>query len=636
MAGIERRVAGSLPLDTGPGARSEGNGATQAPQPRQSSMDYRAILERIPAVTYVAGFGEAGRWDYVSQQIESLLGYTAEEWLSDPEIWFRQIHPDDRTRALEEEIASKAGGSQLTSEYRMHRRDGRVVWVRDEAVLVFDDQGHALYWQGFLLDITGRKTTEQALGASESRHRQLVDNLPVGIYRTTPEGELLEANRALARILGFPDREALLRADVQTFYVDPSEREQWMAKISAEGTVSDFELQLRRTDGAVIWVRDSARVVRDEQERIVCYEGALQDITRQKQAEWEARQASQQAASWVSRLENRNKEMELIREMGDMLQTCPTAEEAYAVMAHWAEQLFNDRPGALCMISSSRNVVEPVAVWGEPALGEPVFGPEDCWALRTGRLHKVDGKRSRLICHHLGELPGESALCVPMMAHGEALGILHLQASSSELHRPVVESDSAEQVAVSVAEHLALALANLRLRESLRTQSIRDLLTGLFNRRYMEESLDREFRRAERRGAPVGVIMLDIDRFTNFNNTFGHQAGDTLLHALGELLRTRVRAEDIACRYGGEEFVLIMPEASLEITAERAEVLRKEARELRVQQHGQSLGAVTISFGVAAFPQHGPSAEAVIRAADLALYRAKSEGRDRVAVAADT
>jgi diguanylate cyclase (GGDEF)-like protein/PAS domain S-box-containing protein len=636
MAGIERRVAGSLPLDTGPAARSEGNWATQAPQPRQSSMDYRAILERIPAVTYVAGFGEAGRWDYVSQQIESLLGYTAEEWLSDPEIWFRQIHPDDRTRALEEEIASKAGGSQLTSEYRMHRRDSRVVWVRDEAVLVFDDQGHALYWQGFLLDITGRKTTEQALEASESRHRQLVDNLPVGIYRTTPEGALLEANRALARILGFPDREALLRADVQTFYVDPSEREQWMAKISAEGTVSDFELQLRRTDGAVIWVRDSARVVRDDQDRIVCYEGALQDITRQKQAEWEARQASQQAASWVSRLENRNKEMELIREMGDMLQTCPTAEEAYAVMAHWAEQLFNDRPGALCMISSSRNVVEPVAVWGEPALGEPVFGPEDCWALRTGRLHRVDRKRSRLICHHLSELPGESALCVPMMAHGEALGVLHLQASSSELHRPVVESDSAEQVAVSVAEHLALALANLRLRESLRTQSIRDPLTGLFNRRYMEESLDREFRRAERRGAPVGVIMLDIDRFTNFNNTFGHQAGDTLLHALGELLRTRVRAEDIACRYGGEEFVLIMPEASLEITAERAEVLRKEARELRVQQHGQSLGAVTISFGVAAFPQHGPSAEAVIRAADLALYRAKSEGRDRVAVAADT
>lgn len=634
MDGIEHRVAQPQPVRD-PVAASEGNGSSTHP-PVVESMDYRAILERIPAVTYVAGFGEAGRWDYVSPQIESLLGFTAEEWMSDPELWFRQIHPDDRTRALEEEIATKASGSRLRSEYRMRTKDGRIVWVRDEAVLVHDEKGHPRYWQGFLLAITDRKNAEQALEASEARHRLLVDHLPVGIYRTTPEGAFVEANRALARILGYPDKESLLRADVREFFVDPSDRQAWMAKVGAERMVSDVELQLRRPDGSVIWVRDSARAVLDEQEQIVCYEGALQDITRQKQAEWEARQATQQAASWVGRLEERNKEMERIREMGDMLQACPTADEAYAVMAHWAEQLFQDRPGALCVIASSRNVVEPVASWGQPAMGEPVFAPEDCWALRTGRPHRVDEHRSRLVCRHLSELPGGAALCVPMMAQGEALGILHIQTTPGTLgglHGSTGTADPVEQVAVTVAEHLALALANLRLRESLRTQSIRDPLTGLFNRRYMEESLDREFRRAERRGASVGVIMLDIDHFNHFNNTFGHQAGDTLLHALGELLRTRVRAEDIACRYGGEEFVLIMPEASLDITADRAEKLRQEARELRVQQHGQSLGAVTVSFGVAAFPEHGPTAEAVIRAADLALYRAKHAGRDRVAKA---
>jgi diguanylate cyclase (GGDEF)-like protein/PAS domain S-box-containing protein len=628
--GIERQRAGPRRVQNPPADRSEGNG--QGTDYQAAVRDYQAILERIPAVTYVAGFGEAGRWDYVSPQIEALLGFTAEEWMSDPEIWFRQIHPNDRARALEEELASKASGSPLLSEYRLHARDGRVVWVRDEAILVHVT-GQPKYWQGFMLDITDRKTTEGALETSEARHRQLVDHLPVGIYRSTPEGALLEANRALARILGYPDRESLLQADVQEFFVDPSDREAWMAKIGAEGTVSDFELQLRRPDGSVIWVRDSARAVLDDRDRIVCYEGALQDITRQKQAEWEARQSSQQAASWVGRLEQRNKEMELIREMGDMLQACPTAEEAYAVMAHWAEQLFDDRPGALCVIASSRNVVEPVAVWGQPVMGEPVFAPEDCWALRTGRLHVLNADRSRLVCRHLGDVPEGAALCVPMMAHGEALGILHIQSGSGRASsaRSDGPSDSVEQIAVTVAEHVALALANLRLRESLRTQSIRDPLTGLFNRRYMEESLEREFRRAERRGVPVGVIMLDIDQFTHFNNTFGHQAGDTLLHALGELLRTHVRAEDIACRYGGEEFVLIMPEASLDVTTDRAEQLRLEARELRVQQHGQSLGAVTVSFGVAAFPEHGPTAEAVIRAADLALYRAKNAGRDRVA-----
>jgi diguanylate cyclase (GGDEF)-like protein/PAS domain S-box-containing protein len=636
MDEIERPVAGSLPVGDRLTAGPEGNGTIGQTAARESVMDYRAVLERIPAVTYVAGFGEAGRWEYVSPQIEALLGFTAEEWMSDPEIWFRQIHPNDRTRALEEEIATKASGSTLPSEYRMFSRDGRVVWVRDEAVLIHDEAGKPRYWQGFIVDITARKTTEQILEESEARHRELVDHLPVGIYRSTPNGSLLDGNQALAKILGHPDRETLLQADVRDIYLDPTDRELWMAKIGSEGVASDFELQLRRSDGSVIWVRDSARVVRDEQGRIVCYEGALQDITRQKQAEWEARQASQQAASWVGHLERRNKEMELIREMGDMLQTCPTAEEAYAVMAHWAEQLFDDRPGALCVIASSRNVVEPVAQWGQPVMAEPVFGPDDCWALRTGRLHRLDRERSRLVCKHLGELPGEAALCVPMMAHGEALGIVHLQSGSSGFRPQDVASDSTEQIAVTVAEHIALALANLRLRESLRTQSIRDPLTGLFNRRYMEESLEREFRRAERRGVPVGVVMLDLDRFTHFNNTFGHQAGDTLLQAIGELLRTRIRAEDIACRYGGEEFVLIMPEASLDVTAERAEKLRREARELRVQQHGQSLGAVTVSFGVAAFPQHGPTAEAVIRAADLALYQAKNDGRDRVAKAPQT
>jgi diguanylate cyclase (GGDEF)-like protein len=273
-------------------------------------------------------------------------------------------------------------------------------------------------------------------------------------------------------------------------------------------------------------------------------------------------------------------------------------------------------------------------VWGGFALPESSeFKPEQCWALRRGRPHAVTDTATGVVCEHLPSPVPATTLCVPLTAQGESLGILCLGARTTDGGGL---GEDKQQLAQTVAEQLGLAVANLKLRETLRNQSIRDPLTGLFNRRYMEESMDREFRRAERRGAPVGVIMLDIDRFTHFNNTFGHQAGDTLLHALGELLRTRVRAEDIACRYGGEEFVLIMPEASMEITAERAELLRKEARELRVQQHGQSLGAVTVSFGVAAFPQHGPSAEAVIRAADLALYRAKSEGRDRVAVAADT
>lgn len=220
-------------------------------------------------------------------------------------------------------------------------------------------------------------------------------------------------------------------------------------------------------------------------------------------------------------------------------------------------------------------------------------------------------------------------MCVPMMAQGETLGILHLQSSAQQEQL----SEPLQRLAVNVSEHIALALANLKLRETLRSQSIRDPLTGLFNRRYMEESLERELHRAHRKHSAVGIIMLDIDRFKRFNDTFGHDAGDTLLRELGTFLQSHVRGEDIACRCGGEEFTLILPETSPVVARQRAEDIREGVKHLSVQHHHQPLGAITFSVGVATFPDHGETAEAVLRAADGALYRAKHAGRDRIEVA---
>jgi two-component system, cell cycle response regulator len=169
-------------------------------------------------------------------------------------------------------------------------------------------------------------------------------------------------------------------------------------------------------------------------------------------------------------------------------------------------------------------------------------------------------------------------------------------------------------------------------REALREQAIRDALTGLFNRRYLEESLERELRRAEHGHEHLSVLMLDIDHFKGFNDTHGHPAGDALLKQLGALLEARTRREDVACRYGGEEFVLILPGAPLDVALRRAENLRQSVSEAMVESEGQRLGAVSISVGVACFPEHGPDARALLAAADQALYRAKNEGRDRVVV----
>jgi diguanylate cyclase (GGDEF)-like protein/PAS domain S-box-containing protein len=167
----------------------------------------------------------------------------------------------------------------------------------------------------------------------------------------------------------------------------------------------------------------------------------------------------------------------------------------------------------------------------------------------------------------------------------------------------------------------------------LREQSVRDHLTGLFNRRYMEETLERELLRASRKQLSLGVIMLDADDFKRFNDTWGHAAGDAVLRELGKLLLGHVRGEDISCRYGGDEFIIVLPDASMDMTRERAERLCEHARHFNIQFEGQVLEAVTLSVGVAVFPENGGTSEAILKAADMALYRAKREGPGRVFMA---
>lgn len=345
--------------------------------------------------------------------------------------------------------------------------------------------------------------------------------------------------------------------------------------------------------------------------------------------------------------EQRNREIVLLSELGGLLQTCDSTGEAYEVISRQGRKLFPDLSGAVYRISASRTDLELVSSWGEsgPISGADLFRPEDCWGLRLGRDHFVEDPAVDLICRHVVEAAPPRYLCVPMMALGEALGVLHLRAEPApeaglgspglgqEGQGAAFLNDARRRLATAVAEHTAMALANLSLRETLRHQSIRDPLTSLFNRRYFEESLEREIRRAQRRGSLLGVIMLDLDRFKLFNDSFGHEAGDVLLRAFGEMLRRKVRGEDVPCRYGGEEFALLLPEASLEAARERAEELRAAAKALQVVYQDHLLGPVTLSLGVAVYPDQGLSGQAVLRAADAALYQSKADGRDRVTAA---
>lgn len=329
----------------------------------------------------------------------------------------------------------------------------------------------------------------------------------------------------------------------------------------------------------------------------------------------------------AERLAAREQEAVLLDQMGNLLHTCTTLEEAYTVAVRFGAQLFKSEAGALYVISASRNVVERVANWGPPeALNGAIFAPDECWALRSGRSYLLEDASTGIGCKHLPNPPPAATLCIPLVSQDETLGIFHLSLSISEGGL----SEDKQRLGASVAEQLALALSNLRLREALRNQSIRDPLTGLFNRRYLEETLERDLRRAARMGKPLGLIIFDIDHFKRFNDTFGHDAGDLVLRELAALVRQTVRGSDIACRYGGEEFVLALPEVGLEDARLRAEELRKAVKTLELNVRGQALGGISLSLGVAAFPQHGDSGETLVNMADQALYRAKREGRDRV------
>jgi diguanylate cyclase (GGDEF)-like protein len=351
----------------------------------------------------------------------------------------------------------------------------------------------------------------------------------------------------------------------------------------------------------------------------------LRDITDRKRADEQLKIALLES-------EALSKESKELGELGDSLQSCQTAEEAYKMSENALPSLLGLRPGALCVLNPSHDLVESIATWNNCSTTQPVFHPDDCWALRRGRSY--GGPGSPLPCSHVDASCGINYICVPLAAQGETFGLLYVE------NKPHLGSTASEPVqlehailarrANAVAERVSLALANLRLRELLRNQSICDPLTGLYNRRYLEESLNREVHRAHRTGRSLSVAMLDLDHFKRFNDTFGHQVGDILLKEVSAVIKGRIRAGDLACRYGGEEFSLIIAEVGAEGAYRCMESIRDAIKHLSLHNRGQTLGTITISAGIATYPAHGDNPEDLLRAADDALYRAKKAGRDRI------
>ncbi len=468
----------------------------------------------------------------------------------------------------------------------------------------------------------------------------LIQNSPLGIAVLDRQGRVELANSAFEKLFQY-DRRDLPSIDLGRMGVPEdggTGSAQLIPQIFAGKAVHRRIVRQQRKDGAVLdlALHGVPLLVNNEvRGAYLIYE----DISEQIRANEAQRQHAESLDQLVKELELRTKQMTELNEMGALLQCSGTVQEACVVVANCVQKLFPEAPsGALYLFRSSRDLIEAAVRWGIKDMLAPTFPPAACWSLRRGQPHWSESSGGGIACQHLTKNSNADCLCVPMVAQGNTIGILHLEFKSTARLRNGSGTgsfiqNSHQQLALSVASHIALSLASLQLRETLREQSIRDPLTRLFNRRFLEESLERELQIASRKKQSLAVLFLDLDHFKRFNDTFGHDAGDMVLQSLADVFRTFFRSTDICCRYGGEEFAIILPESSAQDAAVRANALRSEVSNLRLQYKKQTLGPLSLSAGVAAFPEHASASDELLKIADQCLYESKARGRDVVTVA---
>jgi diguanylate cyclase (GGDEF)-like protein/PAS domain S-box-containing protein len=587
---------------------------------------------------------------------EAISGYSFQEVAGQP-IWELFIPPED-VEAIKK-VFSSLLIDQVPREHESYwiSRDGQRRLIAWSNTAVRDAGGRVTHVIGTGIDVTERRRAEQELKQAKDYLENVLDNSADAIGIVDRKGNIIKWNKASADAFGYSAAELTGKSAFE-LYADKSELEEMLTRLRRDGSVRGHEIHMKKKDGSiplfalsinllydqhhdiigsVCVARDRSEIKRTLHDLAALNEQLQIEIAERREVEAALQAANDNLKDIIRQFEQRNREITLLNEMGDLLQACLTCQEAYEGIAHFAASLFPDESGALFILNAPKTLMESVTAWGQPEIGEAVFSPDECWALRRGEIHAVDSQQPGLICPHLTKVHIADHMCIPLVAQGEIMGLILLQNRVCALDAPppLAEQliESRQRLALTLARQISLALANLKLRDSLRAQALRDPLTGLFNRRYMEETLDREILRVQRRNQPLALIMVDLDNLKPINDSRGHEAGDQVIKALGRFLKSQVRREDVACRYGGDEFTLIMPEASLEIACQRAELVRQGINRLRVVHGDRSLGPITASFGVATFPDHGTTGEDLVRAADAALYHAKQQGRNQLGIA---
>ncbi len=316
-----------------------------------------------------------------------------------------------------------------------------------------------------------------------------------------------------------------------------------------------------------------------------------------------------------------SRELALVSAGSELIQAAQDEAQLNAAVAQILFEMLPEASGYFALVSPSKDIVEVCQSWGDGQVPE-AFHPSDCVALQLGRkIHRSESV-VHIPCKHVK--PCSDCICMPLRSPTGFLGVLHVESSSP------IPTKRADSIALFAAQ-VTLGLTNLRMREALRSQSVRDPLTGLFNRRYFDETLQRELAAYHRDGAPLSILMLDLDHFKRVNDTFGHAAGDDALRSLGRLMRSSFRESDVICRYGGEEFAVILKNSDVGNAYAKAESFRRVVEQADLSWNGRDMGRMTTSVGVACCAEFDDS-DQLVQASDAALYQAKRMGRNSTCI----
>ncbi|KTD11739.1 regulatory protein (GGDEF, PAS, PAC domains) [Legionella gratiana] len=465
------------------------------------------------------------------------------------------------------------------------------------------------------------------LRRSEESFRNTIENAPIGMAIVSPEGKFIHANRILQETLGYTDEELLNKNMIAITYPDDISMTQDAVNklLQGELRISHMEKRYIRKDGSIIWGMVSSSLIRDEQGDPINFIIQMKDVSDRIQNEEKMRQLNKKTVETLNELKLLEHDESLLNKLNRSLQICITTEEAYPRINLIAQDLFPDLSGGLSIYNKTIKQMETVVEWGKELLLPKIFLPIDCFSIREATTNIVDDPNKSVPCAHYKTPPQGGYMALPLMVQNELIGVIHLLAPKDKRL-----TTHQQEIAHSFGNIVKLAIANINLRVSLSELSLHDPLTNLYNRRYLNDILSRELIRIAREKKTLCVAMLDIDNFKKFNDTYSHLAGDELLKAIGKLLNDSFRESDVSVRFGGEEFVVVLLNTTLNNAVIKMEELREKIKNISIYFKGNLLNNITISIGVAEALKHGASIEEIIKAADHALYAAKQAGKDNV------